>query len=46
MLYLFPHYFKTKLKIIEAGKVNKKEVIVGDWYLYLLLLFCEIVNFE
>lgn len=31
MLYLFPHYFKTKLKIIEAGKVNKKEVIVGDW---------------
>ena len=23
MLYLFPHYFKTKLKIIEAGKVNK-----------------------
>lgn len=22
MLYLFPHYFKTKLKIIEAGKVN------------------------
>ena len=46
MLYLFPHYFKTKLKIIEAPKVNKKEEIVRDTKHKFILHISEIVNFE